>query len=390
MAPVPVVDVPAEGVEGDGNPNAPDPVDWELAVRVARRVAGWEPLASSYLADSLRRDFEAVSVEAEALVADFTGLRPPSPARAQLLDRSGWVEANVASMQRLLAPLSEKVGARVARSPLAPVGRRVAGTEMGVLLGWAGKRVLGQYDLLVPDDLDGASADDAVYYVGPNVLGLEKRYAFRPRDFRLWIALHELTHRAQFTGVPWLRPYFLSLVERSLSLVEPDPSRLLRVVGRVADGLRRGRNPLDEGGLVGLLATPEQRELLDRTQALMSLLEGHGNLVMNRLGREHVAGQDRMAHILQARRSTGGVTALGAEAARVRDEDAPVRDRGALLRRGRGRGRSARRSTPRGRDPTRCRPSPSSTTRASGCAGSARRGCPSSSSSTTSPTSAPS
>ena len=310
MAPTPVVDFPTEGVEADRDPSAPDPVDWDLALRVARRVAGREPLAASYLADSLRRDFSAVTIEAEVLVSEFTGLRPSSPARAQLLDRTGWVEANIASMQRLLAPLTDKVGARVAASPLAPVGRRVAGTEMGMLLGWVGKRVLGQYDLLVPDDPERPSADDAVYYVGPNVLGLEKRYAFRPRDFRLWIALHELTHRAQFTGVPWLRPYFLSLVERSLSLVEPDPTRLLRVLGRVADDLRRGRNPLDDGGLVGLLATPEQRELLNQTQALMSLLEGHGNLVMNRLGREHVGGQERMAHILQARRATGGVTAL--------------------------------------------------------------------------------
>lgn len=310
MASPPVVDVPIEGVGRDRVTSAPDPVDWNLAVRVARRVAGREPLAASYLADSMRRDFAAVTVEAEALVTDFTGLRPPGPAQGQLLDRAGWVEANVASMRRLLAPLSDKLGERVAQSPLAPVGRRVAGTEMGMLLGWAGKRVLGQYDLLVPEDPDRPSADDAVYYVGPNVLGLEKRYAFRPRDFRLWIALHELTHRAQFTGVPWLRPYFLSLVERSLSLVEPDPTRLLRVLGRVADDLRRGRNPLDDGGLVGLLATTEQRELLNQTQALMSLLEGHGNLVMNRLGREHVAGQERMAHILQSRRSAGGVTGL--------------------------------------------------------------------------------
>jgi len=310
MAPAPVVDFPVEGVEGDRGTNAPDPVDWDLALRVARRVAGREPLEASYLADSLRRDFTAVTVEAEALVTEFTGLRPPGPARGQLLDRAGWVEANIASMQRLLEPLTSKVGDRVAQSPLAPIGRRVAGTEMGMLLGWAGKRVLGQYDLLVPDDPEHPSDDDAVYYVGPNVLGLEKRYAFRPRDFRLWIALHELTHRAQFTAVPWLRPYFLSLVEQSLTLVEPDPTRLLRVLGRVADNLRRGRNPLDDGGLVGLLATPEQRVLLGQTQALMSLLEGHGNLVMNRLGREHVAGQARMAHILQARRSTGGVTAL--------------------------------------------------------------------------------
>lgn len=310
--------MPSSAVVGDAAGSAAtraggevaDPVDWGLAVRIARRVAGREPLAASYLADSLRHDFSDVTVEAERLVTEFTGLRPSGPANGTVLDRGGWVEANVASLRTLLAPLTARVGERMERSPLAPVGRRIAGTEMGVLLGYVAKRVLGQYDLLVPEDPERPPTDDAVYFVGPNVLALEKRFAFRPRDFRLWIAIHELTHRAQFTGVPWMRPYFLSLVERSLSLVEPDPSRLLRVLGRIAEELREGRNPLDDGGLVGLLATPEQQQLLARTQALMSLLEGHGNLVMNHLGRDHVAGQARMAQVLQARRRARGLTAM--------------------------------------------------------------------------------
>ena len=286
----------------------PDPVDWAVAERVARRFAGRDPLATSYLARSLRPDFDAVTTEAEELVAEYTGLRAPGPARAEVLDRARWVEANVASMRRMLAPLTSRIGERIARSPIAPVGRRIAGTEMGVLLGYLSQRVLGQYDLLVPDD-DGAAPDgDAVYYVGPNVLMLEKRYAFPPRDFRRWIALHEVTHRAQFTGVPWLKGFFLSLVERSLTMVDPDPRRLMQAIGRAADEIRHGRNPLDEGGLVALLASPEQRGVLAEMQALMSLLEGHGNSVMNALGREHVEGQERMARVLNARRRSRGLT----------------------------------------------------------------------------------
>lgn len=286
----------------------PDPVDWAVAERVARRFAGRDPLASSYLGRSLRPDFDAVTAEAEGLVADYTGLRAPGPARAEVLDRAGWVEANVASMRRMLAPLSSRIGERIAHSPIAPVGRRIAGTEMGVLLGYLSQRVLGQYDLLVPDD-DGADPrGDAVYYVGPNVLMLEKRYAFPPRDFRRWIALHEVTHRAQFTGVPWLKGFFLSLVERSLTMVDPDPRRLMQAIARAADEIRHGRNPLDEGGLVGLLASPEQRGVLAEVQSLMSLLEGHGNSVMNALGHEHVEGQERMARVLNARRRSRGLT----------------------------------------------------------------------------------
>jgi coenzyme F420 biosynthesis associated uncharacterized protein len=210
-------------------------------------------------------------------------------------------------MRRLLQPLTMRVGERLASSRVAPIGRRVAGTETGVLLGYLAQRVLGQYDLLVFDD---NTAADAVYYVGGNVLALEKRFAFRPRDFRLWIAIHEVTHRAQFTGVPWMKDYYLSLVEGALTSIDPDPRRLVQALARAADEFRNGRNPLDDGGLVALLASEEQRGALASVQALMSLVEGHGNAVMNALGRQHVAGQARMARVLHARRQTSGVAAV--------------------------------------------------------------------------------
>jgi coenzyme F420 biosynthesis associated uncharacterized protein len=299
----PAVAEPPVAAAGDG----PDPIDWAVAGRVARRFAGKEPLGSSYLASSLRDDFASVTEQAEHLVAEHTGLRAPGVARAEVVDRGAWVEANIASMRRLLAPLTSRVGLRMANSRVAPIGRRVAGTETGVLLGYMAQRVLGQYDLLVLDD-DAAS--DAVYYVGGNVLALEKRFAFRPRDFRLWIAIHEVTHRAQFTAVPWMKSYYLGLIERALSSIDPDPKRMVHALARAADEFRNGRNPLDDGGLVALLATDEQRGALADVQALMSVLEGHGNRVMNRLGREHVAGQARMARVLQARRQSGGMSAV--------------------------------------------------------------------------------
>ena len=107
-----------------------------------------------------------------------------------------------------------------------------------MLLGWMSARVLGQYDLLVIDDPAEAPADDQdlVYYVGPNVLALEKRFAFPPKEFRLWLALHEVTHRAQFTGVPWLREHYLGLVQQTLDSVDPDPKRFLDALG---EGRRR-------------------------------------------------------------------------------------------------------------------------------------------------------
>ena len=178
------------------------PVDWELAERIAVRVSGREPFAESYHYASLLPDFEELTAEAEELVYRATGLRSlAGPARARVTDRAGWVRANLASFARLLRPLTDKLDERVGGSRLAPIARRATGAELGLLLGWMSTRVLGQYDLLIVEE-ENPDDQDIVYYVGPNVLALEKRFAFPPREFRLWLALHEVTHRAQFTGVP--------------------------------------------------------------------------------------------------------------------------------------------------------------------------------------------
>ena len=289
--------------------HGPEPIDWRLAERVARNIAGRDAFADSYLASSLRPDFVAATADAEAAVAEYTGLISAGCATAEVVDRAGWVAANVRSMRRMLEPLTDRVAEKMARSPLAPVARRVAGTELGVLLGYVSQRVLGQYDLLVPDE-DGAPTDDRVYYVGANILGLEKRFAFRPGDFRLWIALHEVTHRAQFTGVPWLRDYFLAQVHELVGGIEPDPGMVFAAIGRVADAVRQGQSPVGERGLVGLFGTADQQVAMDRMQALMSLLEGHGNAVMNQLGAHMLEGQERMASVLSARRNVRGATAI--------------------------------------------------------------------------------
>jgi coenzyme F420 biosynthesis associated uncharacterized protein len=283
-----------------------DPVAWDLAERVAKRVAGREPLADSYLYDSLEPDFAEFTAHAEDLVERVTGLRSlAGPARARVTDRVGWIRANVASFQRLLRPVLDKVAPRMADSAMAPIGRQVAGAQLGTMLGWMSTRVLGQYDLLLIED-DKPEEQDLVYYVGPNILGLEKRFAFPPREFRLWLALHEVTHRAQFTGVPWMRPHFLGLVERSLGSIDPDPKRFVEALKRAVDQMRSGHNPLDDGGLVAILAGPEQHAVLQQVQGLMSLLEGHGDVTMNRAGQGLVPNADRFHRTLHNRRQEQG------------------------------------------------------------------------------------
>ena len=99
--------------------------------------------------------------------------------------------------------------------------------QLGLLLGWMSTRVLGQYDQLLIED-ERPEDQDIVYYVGHNIIELEDRYGFQPRQFRLWIALHEVTHRAQFTGVPWLRPHFLTLGELAGRRRRPRPQAVPR------------------------------------------------------------------------------------------------------------------------------------------------------------------
>jgi coenzyme F420 biosynthesis associated uncharacterized protein len=279
-------------------------VDWVVAERFAVRASGREPFSASYHAQSLQRDFDRLTAVAEELVEVETGLRSAAgPARARVTDRPGWIRANLASFQRLLAPMLDLVAERVAASPIAPFTSKVAGAELGLVLGWMSTRVLGQYDLLVVEE-ENPQDQDLVYYVGPNVLAIEKQFAFPPEEFRMWLALHEVTHRAQFTGVPWLRDHFLSLVHESMAMVDPDPARLDAVAGQIISAVRSGRNPLADGGLVALVATPEQRAVLDRVNGMMSLLEGHGDVTMDRAGRHLVPSADRFAKVLRARRES--------------------------------------------------------------------------------------
>jgi coenzyme F420 biosynthesis associated uncharacterized protein len=280
-----------------------DPVAWDLAQRVAVRVAGRESSGTPQTG-SLQPDFEELTSLAEELVAQETGLSSLSgPARARVTDRAGWVQVNMAGFRRLLSPLAAKLEPRLGRSSsvMTQAARAVAGVQVGTILGWMSTRVLGQYDLLLTEE--GRDEDqDIVYYVGPNVVGLEDRFGFPPREFRLWLALHEVTHRAQFTGVPWLKGHFLSLVEKAVNAVDPDPRRILDGLRRAAEDIWAGRNPLAEGGLLGVVAGPEERAILEQVQAFMSLLEGHGDVTMDRAGKGRIPNAEHFSEVLRERR----------------------------------------------------------------------------------------
>ena len=174
--------------------------------------------------------------------------------------------------------------------------RKAMGAQAGALFGYVSRRVLGQYDVFLPPDDEGL-----LYFVGPNVADVERHYHLSPRDFRLWIAIHEVTHRVQFGAAPWLKGYLASLVDLYLGSISLDSRELLDQIKHAAEEARGGADARGMGG-VFLLLNNEQRDIFVQMQGMMSLLEGHASFVMNEVARDHVADVDRMRRALAARR----------------------------------------------------------------------------------------
>ena len=320
---------PATGPGGTGAVPTSATIDWATAETVAVLTSRRTEYPESPASVTMPAELRTLTAIAQELVEDYTGLTSLSgAARAEVIDRPRWIRSNIAGFRHLLEPLAERLaGGTDGHAPLTRAGRQIGakllGTELGLLLGFLSQRVLGQYDLILAEEAASAETVPAeptaaepvpfggiVYYVGPNVLGLERRFGFSPRDFRLWIAMHEVTHRTQFTAVPWLRPYFLELVDASLGAFAPEGSSVSDLVETVVERLRNGTRTFSRDGIMGVFANDEQRKALDLMQSLMTLLEGHGNAVMDALGAEHVEGQEYMSRTLQQRRHPTGVSRI--------------------------------------------------------------------------------
>ena len=275
-----------------------DEVPWPFAGRVAGLIAGSHPLAASYHTEHLAGQLTEVVAHANALVTAETGLPLPGDPSVVVVSRQEWVERNIASFRHILAPAERRLVESDQIS--AAVGRRLVAAETGALLGFLSRRVLGQYELVLPTGDDG----DSIAFVGSNILAMERNHQLRPSEFRMWIALHEAAHRAQFVGVPWMRGHFLELVERMVSAAQLSKISRARVLfDRALSTRRDGTAFIDERGIMGLFASPEQNDVLGEIQGMMSLLEGHGHVVMDRIGARLLTSQERMAALLKARRS---------------------------------------------------------------------------------------
>lgn len=275
---------------------ARSPIDWRRAEQIATSIAGRHP----NVAGAKVIEFGPMISQLEDQIEETTGLRSlAGPAMVQVIDRPDWIRANIESFRHLLAPVLDEWSEKMPSNGFAAtISSQLVGAELGALLGWMSTRVLGQYDLLVGREDD----DDAVYMVGPNLATIEKRFGFDPAEFRTWVLLHELTHRAQFTGVPWMKAHFTDLVDVSVRMANPDPHRLAEAIREAFNDRDRARQQVRDSGVFGLIASPEQREVIQQIAGLMSLLEGHGDVTMSRAAGGLVPSAGRFSAVLQARR----------------------------------------------------------------------------------------
>ena len=275
--------------------SGPGLLDWSAASKIGARLAGHGPNLTKIERARIVEDFSELVPEAETLVREFTGLSHDGyRARSWVMNRGEWIDANLRGFQRVIEPLATRA---LAQHNVSTGGfrRKMLAAQVGSLMGYVSRKVLGQYDLFLPPDDDGL-----IYFVGPNVAEVELRFRFPKRDFRMWLSLHESCHRVQFGGVPWLKDFLTRQIESYLSQIDLDPKRVIEALRKAVEEVRtHGARGAD---LLPLLMTPEQREIFERMQGLMSLLEGHATFVMDRLGQEHVKQADRMRTGLQERR----------------------------------------------------------------------------------------
>jgi coenzyme F420 biosynthesis associated uncharacterized protein len=247
-----------------------------------------------------------------------------------IVDRPGWIKANVAGFREVLKPLMEKMESRrpggAGGALLGAVGGKVTGVEVGMLLSFLSARVLGQYETFAPATREmpagpvapspGEPRAGRLLLVAPNIVHVERELDVHPHDFRLWVCLHEETHRTQFSAVPWLRDHIESEIQAFLGETDIDPSTL---VERVRDAVQsfvghgsaeHGEAAADAGeqggrSLLDLVQTPVQREILARLTAVMSLLEGHADYVMDGVGPAVVPSVAEIREKFQQRRESG-------------------------------------------------------------------------------------
>lgn len=259
------------------------PIDWDAAERVGQRLIPAGPVPTREVAEQTVAGLRSASARAGAHVAETARLRPPaSDAPTLVIDRASWVRANARAMRALLANLDP---ADPDLSLSARVQARTIGAQFGAALSYLGTRILGQFEPF--------GDPQRLLLVAPNILQAQSKLAVNEDDFLMWVCLHEQTHRFQFANAPWLREHLIGQLDRFLNADGVGVPRLPK----------RGSRPVT---MLDVFTSPAQRSSFDQVSATMSVLEGHADVIMDRVGSDVVGSIAVLRRAFDARRNQQG------------------------------------------------------------------------------------
>lgn len=279
-------------------------IDWNAVRRTAVQVSqtAQAPVRNRAVA---REQYTEMVRRSEPLIARYLKVDLPEPIqRIVVMDRREWLEANITNFTGLFQFIEELYQRNanpktVGQTVAANINRRVMSAQVGVLLGVLARKVLGQYDLslLAPEPTGGA-----LYFVEPNIDRIQRSLDLDAHDFRLWIALHETTHAYEFEAYPWVREHFNSLLRRYFDTVNEQlqgfKGGIGPVLSRLFENMSKGQHWMEA------LQTPTQRALFNELQALMSLVEGYSNHIMNAIGQQVLPNFHEIERRIEERKGT--------------------------------------------------------------------------------------
>ena len=290
-------------------------IDWDIAISTGVRWVRPGPQVSLAEARAVVTELRELAIAVAEPVQQVTAMFSAEDiGQVAVVDRPGWIRANVDGFRVVFDPLAEHLRER-GRAPdpgsvIAAVGSRMTGMQAGLILAYLAGRVLGQYELFLPPDPaapGGAAPAGRLTLVAPNIVMVERELGVDPHDFRRWVCLHEETHRTQFTAVGWLRGYVQQQMTEFLLASDLDPATIVDRLRSAADAVAGAVRGGDGGdSLIEAIQTPRQREILDRLSAVMTLVEGHGDYVMDAVGPQVEPSVAEIRAKFNARRGAAG------------------------------------------------------------------------------------
>ena len=286
-------------------------ISWDHVREIAVGALELQRDRPAAITDEMVGDYQLMLLDAQRQVAGYTGLVASGlPSAVEVFSQAEWIDANIVSFKFLFDPISERYvnlieeleAGRRGGGGARRAARAVLSVQVGVIMGYLARNVLGQFDLSIPEPQRGGR----LYVVEANVERVQREMNLSPREFRQWITLHEVTHSFEFHCNGWLRPYLADSMQEYLNTLDwrglSRPELLKKLRSRRPE--IQGDDALRAGGLINIIATPEQRAVLMRLQAVMSVLEGYSNHVMDSVGKELLPSYETMKRRFDKRRES--------------------------------------------------------------------------------------